>query len=80
MPNDTAASDQLKMERAIQQASGYLRLALLNEAGSVNRENMRQAAIESLAIFNDDDFIDRLYDADMREIERMEHDAETGTD
>jgi hypothetical protein len=54
-----------KLMRANVEAQGYLELALALPEGNENREKMRQAAIRSLDLLEDDEFVDRLYDEDM---------------
>lgn len=65
-----AEARQLYLE-STDSAKRFLDIAIDSPEGSPLREEMRLAAIEALEAFADnDDAIDALYDADMRELER----------
>lgn len=53
--------------RSIDEAHGYLELAIEQEKAGCDSSKLKQAAIESLQRFsNDDDLIDAMYEEDMR--------------
>lgn len=65
----TTAEAVQVMHKGTSDAKAFLTLACDQPKGSPLWEEMRQAALDALSWANDDDVIDALYDADMREME-----------